>query len=111
MDRREVSGDRRKKVCGGQKWTQPRLEIIHVSLANMAGFVVFIVSQHAFYDVFIFVFIFVEDLYRPSWISLNSLVFIIHQLVDRKPELTLLPTQRTFNLPHHIDMACEQLAF
>ena len=44
-------------------------------------------------------------------ISLNSLVFTIRrQLVNRKPEPTLLPTQWIFNFPHHIDMIWEQLA-
>ena len=32
-------------------------------------------------------------------------------MVDRKPEPTLLPTQRILKLPHHIDMLREQLAF
>ena len=29
----------------------------------------------------------------------------------RKPECTLLQTEGIFNLPHHICMACEELAF
>ena len=29
----------------------------------------------------------------------------------RKPEPTLLPTQGTFNLPHHLGMVWEELAF
>ena len=29
----------------------------------------------------------------------------------RKPEPTLLPTERIFNLPHHIDMVREERAF
>ena len=43
---------------------------------------------------------------------LNNLVFTIRwQLVDRKPEPTLLLTQGISNLTHHIDVAWEQLAF
>ena len=57
-------------------------------------------------------YIFLEDLYCLSSISLNRLVFTItRQLVNRKPEPTLLPTWGLFNLPDHIDMAWEQLAF
>ena len=53
-----------------------------------------------------------EYLYCLSRINLNSLVFTIRQqLVNRKSEPTLLPTQGIFNLPHHIDMVWEQLAF
>ena len=52
------------------------------------------------------------DLYCLSWKSLNSLIFTIRwQLVDRKPEPTLLSTQRIFSLPHHIGMAWQELAF
>ena len=43
---------------------------------------------------------------------LNSLVFTIRQqLVDRKLEPTLIPTQGIFNIPHYVDMVWEQLAF
>ena len=57
-----------------------------------------------------FSFLFLEDLYCPSRISRNSLVFTIRwQLVERNPEPTLLPTQVIFKLPHHI--VWEQLAF
>ena len=47
-----------------------------------------------------------KDLYCLSWISLNSVTFTIRrQLVDGKPEPTLLSTQAICNLPHHIYMA------
>ena len=53
-----------------------------------------------------------EDLYCLSWICLNSLLFISWwQLVDLKPEPTLLPTHRIVNVPHHIDIVWEQLGF
>ena len=59
----------------------------------------------------IYFFLFLEDLYRLSSISLNSLIFTIRrQLVERKPEHTILLTQGIFILPHHINMV-EQLAF
>ena len=58
------------------------------------------------------VFFFLEDLYCLSRVSLNSLVFTIRwQLVERKPEPPLLPTQVIFNIPHNTDMVGEQLAF
>ena len=54
-----------------------------------------------------------EDLCCLSWISLNSLDFTIRrrQLVNRKPEPTLLPAQGIVNLTHGIDMVWEQLVF
>ena len=36
---------------------------------------------------------------------------MMHEMRRRKPELTLLPTQEIFNLPHHIGMVGEELAF
>ena len=63
------------------------------------------------FSVFV-VDIFLEDLFSLSSISLNSLVFPIRwQLVDRKSEPTVLLTRGIFNLPHHIDVVWEQLAF
>ena len=57
-------------------------------------------------------YIFLGDLYCLSRISLNSLVFTIRrQVVPRKPKRTLLQTQGIFNLPHHIYMVWEQMAF
>ena len=46
-------------------------------------------------------------------------VAMVFQLYDggymmyemRRPVPTLLPTQGIFNLPHHIGMVCEELAF
>ena len=56
--------------------------------------------------------VFLKDVYCLSWISLNSFVLTIRrQLIDRKPELTLLSTRGIFNLPHHIYMVLEQSAF
>ena len=36
---------------------------------------------------------------------------MMHEMRRRKPEPTLIPTQGTFNVPHHIDMGWEELAF
>ena len=36
---------------------------------------------------------------------------MMYEMRRRKPEPTLLPTQGTFNLPHHIGMVCEELVF
>ena len=53
-----------------------------------------------------------EDSYCLSGISLNSLLFTIRsQFVKWKPKSTLLTTWGIFNLPHHIDMVWEELAF
>ena len=57
-------------------------------------------------------FSFFEDLYCLSRICLISLVFTIRRKMrNRKPEPTLLPTWGIFNLPDHIDMVWEKLAF
>ena len=34
---------------------------------------------------------------------------MMYEMRKRKPELTLLPTQVIFNLPHHIDMVDGEL--
>ena len=55
---------------------------------------------------------FSNDLYCLSRVSMNSLVFTSRwQLVERKPNPTLLLTQGIINLPHHVDMVWGQLAF
>ena len=36
---------------------------------------------------------------------------MIYEMRRRQPKPTLLPTQGIFNIPHHIDMASEELAF
>ena len=36
---------------------------------------------------------------------------VVYEMRRRKPEPTPLPTQRILNLPHHIDMVWEELAF
>ena len=53
--------------------------------------------------------LFLEDLFCLSRIILNFTIIL--QLVDRNPEPTLLLTQGIFNIPYHIDVVWEQLAF
>ena len=36
---------------------------------------------------------------------------MMYDMRRRKPDPTLLPTEGIFNLPHHIDMVCEEQAF
>ena len=36
---------------------------------------------------------------------------MMNEMRRRKPEPLLLPTQGIFNLPHHIDMVWEELAY
>ena len=36
---------------------------------------------------------------------------MMHEMRRKKPEPTLLPTKGIFNLPHHIGMVGEELAF
>ena len=36
---------------------------------------------------------------------------MMYEMVKKKPEFPLLPTQAIFNLPHHIGMAWVELAF
>ena len=70
----------------------------HITLSNVS-------SSHPSSRIFFFL----EDLFC---LSRNSLVFtIIWELVEIKPEATLLPIQGIFNLPLHIDMVWKQLAF
>ena len=57
----------------------------------------------------VYFLLFLEDLYCLSWISLNSIVR--QQLVNRKPEPPLLPTQGILKppRPYHIDMVLQQV--
>ena len=36
---------------------------------------------------------------------------MMHEIRRRKPEPTFLPSEEIFNLPHHIGMVSEELAF